>query len=396
MEEYIEKVNHLTDEEIAHLKEEDKLEIRELEKKLTTAEKNLLKSQFNLSKKPETWEQKLPEEIEKLRDQIRKKFELNKNGKETMPVLFYQWNQELEEKAKQMIQDDSELLDELTYEKFESTANKQWDKFYKNHKLGFFHNRHYLYKEFPELVAMNDEENKTKSFIMCELGCGVGDTIYPLMPQYPAIKKFYVCDFSSKAIEWVKKAEPYDPERVVAEVADLVNDPIPATFNPPADIVTLIFVLSAISPENHQKVISKIFDWMKPGSVIYFRDYGRYDFAQLNFSRKKGRKLKDHFYVKHDGTRVYYFPKEEISELFQNAGFEEIENNVHYRYLENRKTGLQMYRVWLQGRFRKPQTNTVEDVKIDTEPIKNDEIQQNNDKMQQEYSEEQKSDNNMQ
>lgn len=45
---------------------------------------------------------------------------------------------------------------------------------------------------------------------------------------------------------------------------------------------------------------------MKPGSVIYFRDYGRYDFSQLNFSRKKGRKLKDNFYVKHDGTRVYY------------------------------------------------------------------------------------------
>ncbi len=79
---------------------------------------------------------------------------------------------------------------------------------------------------------------------------------------------------------------------------------------------------------------------MKEDSVIYFRDYGLYDFAQLNFSRKKGRKLKENFYVKHDGTRVYYFSKEEISSLFKNAGFEEIENNVHYRYLENRKTGL--------------------------------------------------------
>lgn len=46
---------------------------------------------------------------------------------------------------------------------------------------------------------------------MCELGCGVGDTIYPLMKVYPTIKKYYACDFSSKAIEWVKKAEPYDP-----------------------------------------------------------------------------------------------------------------------------------------------------------------------------------------
>jgi len=29
---------------------------------------------------------------------------------------------------------------------------------------------------------MAAEENKDKSYIMCEFGGGVGDTIYPLMP----------------------------------------------------------------------------------------------------------------------------------------------------------------------------------------------------------------------
>lgn len=86
---------------------------------------------------------------------------------------------------------------------------------------------------------------------------------------------------------------------------------------------------------------------MKPGSVIYFRDYGRYDFSQLNFSRKKGRKLKDNFYVKHDGTRVYYATEDEIRNYFLTAGFKERECKAHYRYLENRKTGLEMYRVWI-------------------------------------------------
>jgi len=127
-------------------------------------------------------------------------------------------NSELEEKAKIMVDDDSEALGDETYLKYETTASSQWDKFYKNHKLGFFHNRHYLYKEIPELVAMNAPENATNSYIMCELGCGVGDTIYPLMQLYPTIKKYYVSDFSSKAIEWVKKAEPYDPTKVIAEV----------------------------------------------------------------------------------------------------------------------------------------------------------------------------------
>ena len=52
-----------------------------------------------------------------------------------------------------------------------------------------------------------------------------------------------------------------------------MHDPLPLFEKP--DLSTLIFVLSAISPENHLLVVQKIYDWMKPGSVIYFRDYGR-------------------------------------------------------------------------------------------------------------------------
>ena len=65
---------------------------------------------------------------------------------------------------------------------------------------------------------------------------------------------------------------------MLAAVVDLVKDPFPIEFEQP-DLITLIFVLSAISPENHELVFKKIFDFMKPGAVMYFRDYGRYDFA---------------------------------------------------------------------------------------------------------------------
>jgi len=164
---------------------------------------------------------------------------------------------------------------------------------------------------------------------------------------------FLACDFSDKAIEWVRKASGYDPARIKTAVVDLAREALPAAFEPP-DLVTLVFVLSAIAPELHLTVLNKVFGWMKEGAVLYFKDFGRYDFSQLNLSRKKRRKLNDNFYLKHDGTSCYFFEKEELDGLFRAAGFEVLASGALNRYVENRKTSLQMYRVWIQLRCRKP------------------------------------------
>jgi len=68
-----------------------------------------------------------------------------------------------------------------------------------------------------------------------------------------------------------------------------------------ADFSSLIFVLGAISPVKQPNVIKNLSAAMKPGGIVFFRDYGRFDMAQLRF--KAGKKIDENFYVRKDGTR---------------------------------------------------------------------------------------------
>ncbi|GAB1296954.1 tRNA N(3)-methylcytidine methyltransferase METTL2 [Apodemus speciosus] len=367
------------------------------------------------------------------------------------------WSEEQAAAAERKVQENSSQL--VCREKqvdYEVNAHKYWDDFYKIHENGFFKDRHWLFTEFPELAPSHNhlaslplekqrsdvcedgpdltteqhkctctiggcetqvppvEERVTQelghleihadefpgssaSYRILEVGCGVGNTVFPILQTNNNPNLFvYCCDFSATAVELLKilpdppafafpknaRISPllvtrsgffwwekqywhlkrtnseYDPSRCFAFVHDLCDEdqsyPMPEDS---LDVIVLIFVLSAIVPDKTptrrmQKVIIKLSRLLRPGGVMLLRDYGRYDMAQLRF--KKGQCLSGNFYVRGDGTRVYFFTQDELHALFTAAGLEKVQNLVDRRLQVNRGKQLTMYRVWIQCKYSKP------------------------------------------
>ncbi|EGD80662.1 methyltransferase-like protein 6 [Salpingoeca rosetta] len=233
--------------------------------------------------------------------------------------------------------------------KFAKEAKRHWDLFYKRNTVNFFKDRHWLTREFP--VLMQETNPQGERPVHLEIGCGVGNTVFPLRKENPRLF-VHACDLSPRAVNFVKGHEEFTEEDCHAFQCDLTRDDVLEHMEPEScDTITALFVLSAMSIDEMRLLLANVVKVLKAGGAVCFRDYGIYDHAMLRF--KKGHKLAPQLYYRQDGTRAFYFELEQTRALFKEFGLEADDLAYVSRRTINKKEGVDLARVFVQGTFVK-------------------------------------------
>ena len=245
---------------------------------------------------------------------------------------------------------DERLCETFRAEKFQRESKKHWDLFYKRNETRFFKDRHWTTREFQELLEGFDVSDQK---VLLEIGCGVGNFLFPLIEENKTSFYVHAADISPRAVQMVKENELYDPNNMNAFQCDITyNECFENHVDAESvDIASLIFVLSAIRPVTFSQVLKNIHKILKKGGLLIFRDYSVNDMAMFRF--KKGTKIDQRHYLRHDGTTTYFFTLEEMQMLVESSGFTVEVNETVSRRTVNKKEDVDVQRFFLQGKYRK-------------------------------------------
>jgi Methyltransferase domain len=290
-----------------------------------------------------------------------------------IPWVEDEWTSQDEQEATQLL---NEALDQCRISPSKAYRDdediKAWDRFYRNHQTNFFKDRHYLSVTFPNEFTFNIglvPEGTVIHRCLVEMGCGVGNALLPLLKNdsnasNPLDERIqwtvYGFDLSKNAIDSLRKDPRYVEasllDRTKCDVCDIsLPNIVPSYAHNVAHVTSLLFCLSAIHPSKHLTVIQNVAATLLPGEgTLIFRDYGRFDLAQIKLGTQSSKLLQDNFYRKHDGTKCYYFTVEDLEQLMEQSGeFEILECKYIRRKYVNRSMQSERRRVWVQGRFRR-------------------------------------------
>lgn len=289
------------------------------------------------------------------------------------------------EKVEEILSRNRRIATPFMLQKCEREAARNWDVFYKKNGDRFFKNKNWTEREFQqELPASRSSEaaddgdegstealNQTlsqeggSSTVLLEVGCGPGNMLYPVLQRNKEIRA-HCCDFSKRAIELIHMHPAYEQARINAFVFDLVTQGeslvervATHSFGKP-NVASLIFVLSAIPPQHHRAVLKNLANCLPSGGTLLFRDFGYGDLAQVRFHSKASAAWcepallseQHDFYRRGDNTLTYFF---NVEELEAHAAALQLEGAVEVKEVhgENRRTGVQLHRRFIQARWRK-------------------------------------------
>ncbi len=142
-------------------------------------------------------------EIEEAKDSL----EEQTNAKpDDAKLVYFEPGEEWKEGVREALEGGTgQVLGEDVYEKHEEGARKFWDVFFKRNKTNFYKDRNYIDKEFklPEKIK-ELKELKKRRLTFIEIGCAVGNTMFPISHLYHEDLMVYGFDFSQNAISYVK------------------------------------------------------------------------------------------------------------------------------------------------------------------------------------------------
>ncbi|XP_017615770.1 tRNA N(3)-methylcytidine methyltransferase trm141-like isoform X1 [Gossypium arboreum] len=247
-------------------------------------------------------------------------------------------------------------------EYYQKNATKFWDNFYKRHKNKFFKDRHYLEKDWGQYFS--DDANSANVKVLLEVGCGAGNTIFPLIAAYPEL---YVqaCDISPHAVALVKSHAEFKEDRVNAFLCDVTVDNLLEKINPfSVDVITLVFMLSAVSPHKMPSILQNIKRVLKmvmfsceitPLEILHNWHAPFFFCCMLStYKVKLGNKnqmISEGFYVRGDGTCSFYFSEDFLSTLFFQAGFNTVDISTYCKQIKNSHKNITMDRRWVRAVF---------------------------------------------
>lgn len=295
----------------------------------------------------------------------------------------------LEEKAhvQEYLERCYELLDLIDIFNYTGESpSHNWNNHYNSSK-NHFPLKNYLIHAFPVLKTYITGESKS---VVLECGCGTGSSLLPLLFNFPSSNCIYVgFDISVHALNHFKKnplaSSLISQQKLFLFQYDIVGLLLPDEHEAKkikmeksatelymrsfldknftelkgieSDVVLLIFVLSSLPSLNAMGLcLRRLWNVMKPRSILLFRDYGLGDHNFFRYISRDQGTVNELGFRKADGTTQMFFEKDFVTALFLKCGFECYEGygaTYHCNHIHNRKNGKSMNKIFVNGIFQR-------------------------------------------